>query len=518
MNRAFILAVTLSASGVLPAHRASAQQTRPDVRKILDTGSESVGAVAVPASGRFIVYSDDHAIRIYNRQSQKTTTVPVPVVNVFGDALSISRSGARLIFPVNDDTRRGTYIWMIDLDTLTGVPRSEPHRVSIRPTPMASISSDGRWIAFVPSDGVPIKMAGTRLMVMPSDGGEERVLDSARIINTPRWTPDGKTIFYVRQRALARISASGGSHDSLGVARGVIGVSPNGKYIAFIPEGGSTQTAVQIADVDGTVVGRIPFNSADEQPYMWTPSGNPGMISFRRLEPATLKTISLADGRLSAYPITERYPVGPRFSPSGSHLGIIANVDGADQLVVYNLKTKQRIPLSTTVRPERYSWLWSPDGSRIAFLATNQTNPPHHELYVVDVATSRSSRLADIGPAKPYNATLFRWRSDGKAIDFITGAYTVRKSAAELRRVTLIRPSMSLPRRSSIRISLHLLIPQPSEPSRSDSRPWSSWCWRSSSPGDSRDRSPGLRSPPTPSHAAISTRVSRSCRTMRSAG
>ncbi len=441
MTRARCLIAALFGTTLLLGQSVRAQDPKPIVRTILDTGTEWVAGVAEPASGRFLVYAEEQAIKIYNRQTQKTVSVAAKVVNAFGGSLSISRSGRRLIFPSESDDKKTTYIWTMDLDTLTGAPVGEPHRVSIMPAVMASISGDGRWIALAAIDNNARNWAaGTRLMIMPSDGGDERMLDSAGRILTPRWSPDGSTIFYVRGRgkgpALARVHVAGGAPDSLAPAGNVIGVSPDGKYVAFESAARSTQAQVQIADVNGHGVGSFLYNTADDRPHGWNRLGD-GFLSARRLEPATLKTVSLADGKVSANPIIERFPFGARFSPDGSRLGMTTQMDGRDQFVVVDVQTKQRHAVSTTYQPERYRWQWSPDGSRIAFLSMDPQSQ-HHQLNVVEIATGKTGRLADLGVARGANSVLYRWRSDGKSLDYIPGTSTAHDgAAAELHRVTL---------------------------------------------------------------------------------
>src|SRR5262245_6559778 len=100
-------------------------QTPPAVHELLKTGSDWVGGVAEPASGRFVVYADEHSLKIYNRQTHQTTSVPVKIRGRVANALSISRSGGRVVFPAADDAKGMEYAWVLDLDTLTGRPTSE---------------------------------------------------------------------------------------------------------------------------------------------------------------------------------------------------------------------------------------------------------------------------------------------------------------------------------------------------------------------------------------------------------
>jgi Tol biopolymer transport system component len=439
----FLLATVMLVATALPSPSQSATlETRPSVRKILDTGPDWVSGVAEPASARFIVYADEQAIRIRNRQTGKTVSVPVKVRAVLEGSLSISRSGRRLIFPVDDDAKRTTYLWTMDLDTLTGAPITEPHRISVVPSRMGSISNDGRWIAFLemfpPSQDTP--RPGARLLVMPSDGGNERMLDSAGRMDTPRWSADDKTIYYIRGRgrgpALTRVAFAGGQPDSIAPAAIVSGVSPDGRHIAFHSTPQSGRGDVQIATLDGRVIGSFDSNSPDNALYGFSHSETRGLIAFRRTDPATLKTVSLADGRTSPYAIADPNPVNPQFSPSGSRLAFVSELDGRNQLIVYDTASKQRRVLFTNSRLGWFHWQWSPNGSHIAFIsASNATQ--HHELGVVDVSTSRVTQLADMQSLKPSNAAHFRWRSDSKAIDYIVGTSTLGDSPVELRRVTL---------------------------------------------------------------------------------
>jgi len=423
-----------------------AQSPRPGVREVLKTGTESVSGVAEPASGRFIAYADDQALKIYSRRTQKTMTVPVRVTPAYGGSLSIARSGRRLVFPVAaEDAKHTPFLWALDLDTLSGAPTGEPHRVGVTPATMGNISPDGRWIAFAAADtSRPMGAQGTRLLVMSSDGGDERMLDSAGRIQTPRWTPDGKTIFYVRGRgrgpALVRVDVAAGRADSLDTTPGVIGVSPDGRYVAFLMGGslngfnGFPRAFAKVMDLHGHAVATVRFDGED-RPYGWAAGGTMDLLMFRMSVPATLKTVSLATGSISAFPVTEPYPVGPRFSPDGSRLVMLSRLGDRQQFVVFDLQTKHRRVLATPLEPDSPSgWQWSPDGSRIAFVATNPSTLSQ-ELQVTELATGQTVRLAEV-PGR-LTESLYRWRSDGKAIDFIQWPVAHVDQGVEVRRVTL---------------------------------------------------------------------------------
>ncbi len=418
-----------------------AQAPRPAARELLKTGAEWVSGVAEPASGRFLVYSDDHEIKIYNRKTQKTTSVAVKVhVATLGGTLSISRSGGRLIFPADDDAKGTTYIWSLDLDTLTGTPLGAARRVSVVPARMSSISPDGRWIALTSNDSNAVGWgAGDRLLVIPSAGGEERVLDSGPRVRTPRWSPDGQSIFYARGLALRRINITVGTSDSLGLATIVLGVSPDSKHLAFYSE----ERGVQISDLRGAVVRAFDgFEGFDRpRPYGWAQSGGIRILGYHQPSPAMLKTVSLADGSNAPYGVSEPFPVGARLSPDGSRLAMTTEIAGRRQFVVHDMKSRQRRVLPTEREPQG-PWKWSPDGLHIAFL-NNSATTNRIDLNVIHVETGKVLRFTELFTTNEAGHRSFLradwhygWHSDSRSIDYVGDAIPGRP-AVDVRRVTL---------------------------------------------------------------------------------
>jgi Tol biopolymer transport system component len=429
---------------VSPSSRLAAQASSSPIRKVAELDTTDVWGIAEPASGRFVVFGSTRGIKVLDRRTRAVAPIIDSAVAVtpswFGGSVSLSASGQRLIFFGADETRRKPFVWSVDLDTMTGKPVSAPHRVSLVPASEASISDDGQWIALVAgTDAQPGTPPIRKLLIIPSAGGDERMLDSAPRIERPRWTPDGKSIYYIRGRgngpALARISASGGQPDSLAPAAGLIGVSPDGRRVAYYPQGIGDPVAVIVADMQGRRIGRSKM--LDNDLYrIWSRSQPGTLLGSRDFEPKTLETVSLDNGKISPFPVNDPFVVAPQFSPNGRLVAAPSTVDDRWQIVVIDAAAKRRRVLRTDVEPEQGSIQWSPDGSHIAFLALD-TSLTLHDLYTVDVATGHAARLAGVGPARWSNRGLFRWRSDARSIDYVTGTVMHAGGAPTLERVTL---------------------------------------------------------------------------------
>ncbi|HEY6826823.1 MAG TPA: hypothetical protein VI259_08190, partial [Gemmatimonadaceae bacterium] len=225
----FVITRTLGLASIILAStslRLAGQKATSSISKIADLDTTDIWGISEPKNGRFVAFVSTNGIKVLDRRTGAITRIvdsgAVVTPSWGGGSLSLSASGRRLVFFGPDDSRRKPYVWSVDLDTLTGKPVSAPHRVSVMPAVEATVSDDGRSIAIVTEERPSNGPAMRKLLVIPSGGGDERMLDSAGRIQSPRWTPDGKTIFYIRGRgngpALTRVSALGGRADSLAPA------------------------------------------------------------------------------------------------------------------------------------------------------------------------------------------------------------------------------------------------------------------------------------------------------------
>lgn len=415
-----LLVCVLLATATAPlTPHAYAQEITPVVHTLFQTDTPWVNGIVEPASGRFVLYSTGSGIARHDARSGKTTTIiSGPTYCGFGNGLSLSRSGRRLVFTRLGEDKRHPYIWIADLDSL-GEPVASPHRVSLAPAVGATISPDGRWIALAAIDGDnPWCGAGNRLLVIPSTGGDARVLDSAATLNSPHWSPDGKWIAYRRNNAIVRIPATGGRYDSLAVGFGVVDISPDSRYIAVgAPWGGALgigeniRPTVGIYDTLGAFRGRYPVWFAQTRTYFW--SGH-GLLAFHATDEGVVKSVSLTTGAARPYGYAEPYSVSVQFSPDGSTSATVVRMGGRNAFVIRNLRSGSRKIIRPDAEPFGGSYQWSPDGREIAFKA-NSRGSTTFDLYAMNVSTGAVTRLTRGLPVCD-----FKWRSDSRAVTFVS--------------------------------------------------------------------------------------------------
>lgn len=74
------------------------------------------------------------------------------------------------------------------------------------------LSPDGRWIAYqISVPDVEANRSRTQLYLVSVDGGQPKQLTSgASSASTPRWSPDGRTIYYVMSGQLHALDVASG--------------------------------------------------------------------------------------------------------------------------------------------------------------------------------------------------------------------------------------------------------------------------------------------------------------------
>src|SRR5689334_4388370 len=155
-----------------------------------------------------------------------------------------SPNGRFVAYARQAEESREWQVWIIPMDTTTGLANGSPRRVStrsgIRPNygPVAW-SPDGRRIAFIARDS-----GRSSIVAVPFNGGDERVLfEATGGLNTVVWSRDGRSVFVNRDEPnraprTLRISLEDKRAVELSDAKGpIIDISADGKWLAQYSRG-----------------------------------------------------------------------------------------------------------------------------------------------------------------------------------------------------------------------------------------------------------------------------------------
>lgn len=118
------------------------------------------------------------------------------------------------------------------------------------------------------------------------------------------------------------------------------------------------------------------------------------------------------DGRVIEKITKSGMNTDPAFSPSGDQIAFVSNVDGDDELFLYNIRTKE-IEKLTNNKAQDFAPSFSPDGKEIVFVS-NMHDPYKWEIYKLDVANKRIKRLTN----NKYWDGFAKFSADGQYIVF----------------------------------------------------------------------------------------------------
>lgn len=244
------------------------------------------------------------------------------------------------------------------------------------------------WVSDAP------RWVGRSITHFPAETGLE--------ISTPHWTPDGRSIVFVRGSAPNdRGEYANPAHDPRGTRRVIMIATADGRTVREVAEGASPQVA---------------------------PDGR--SIAFLRR--GDVWTASLVDSAAPSQLFASRGSAGNlRWSPDGSAIAFTSARGDHGFVGVFDVRARRLTYLDPSVDRDGAP-IWSPDGKRVAFVRQPaDTREPVHlakrtgmpwSIRVVDVATGKGTEIwrAHAGAGSVFHPLAaddqLAWSADGRIV------------------------------------------------------------------------------------------------------
>lgn len=404
------------------------------VTPVSDLRADWLSEGVVSPNGRFFVIRSyaTNAFLGYDRVTKRWTS---PRGAELGRLLRWSPNGRFLAFVRQREDQRGQYVWVLPVDTTTGLPNGTARRISTMPGLSPAWSPDSRRIAYVSNDS-----GRMRVVSVPFNGGDEQVLfDGPGGGGAVDWSADGKSVVanYAEPgkapRRLRVIVETKRTESFPVVGQPRLWLSPDGtRYVDYDD---ATSRLLFTSPIDGR-----PLQTARLSPMMhlmgWSSPNE--MWALEHVTPSTVQRVSMPSGEIrSITPVDSVVMSHVRYSPDGKQFAFVRNARGVAGLYVAtdDGSNRRRIGNSTGIA----TIAWSPSSKQIAYV----TLDPVAAVHVVDVASGTDRELVRV--SKPAElAPRLRWRNDGLALRYITAPLGGPPVVREAREVSLDAKDRSL--------------------------------------------------------------------------
>jgi dipeptidyl aminopeptidase/acylaminoacyl peptidase len=271
-------------------------------------------------------------------------------------------------------------------------------------------SPDGKWVAYVVSRAIKDTDKNDSDIWMASwDGAQEiQVTSSPDGESQPRWSPDNKYLSFVSARQGAK----------------------DGQLWLLNRAGGE---AVKVSDVKGGIA-----------EYAWAPDGTRLVFVVNEPDPRD-PTDNDKDPLNNDKKKTPPPIVIDRYHFKEDIQGYLRNE--RTHLYLFDLATKKALAMTSGILYEESSPVWSPDGTRIAFVSKRGPGDldrnDNTDIWVIDAKAGAEPRQVTTSP-NPDEGPL-TWSPDGKSIGYLAGD-EVKYSAYRQPKLAVIAATGGQPR------------------------------------------------------------------------
>ncbi len=363
-------------------------------------------SVIVSPNQRFVVIDTDSGMTIHNRDTKARWSL-----GISGGQAVWSPQGDRIAF-VSREGGQLAQVWSMPMNATSGKPTGAAQRITVNSGERPDFSPDGKSVVFV---------RGGDLVVVPVTGGEERALvrgEQQNPVSWPCFSPDSKWVYFNRMEGtdglwVRRVPAVGGASSRVMKAPILLGISPSGKYMAYyhgVTPAADDGATIGFATIDGVEFAKLRL---PEVTYLGRWNRDDHFIFENSDIPGGLNRVTIADRSLREISPPSTYDRNPALSPDGRYLAVQRWIDDDHRLMLLD-PSGTVIRTLTTIGRFAGGQVWSPDSKYLAFVNAVR------QLEVVDVATGRARVLYDAGTGRRVSGGSLAWRSNSKSIGFIS--------------------------------------------------------------------------------------------------